>query len=455
MRPFVLLAASLAYIAYLSPRACIWVCGLSLAVYAGALSIQRRRDEGNTDAAKRLKYVLIALLVLLLAVMKFVSSGIFFHGPPEEGEGGILRHLLLPLGLSYYLFQAVGYLTDVERGTVTAEKNPVHFLLYMTFFPKFVSGPIERAETFLSGVKQLSTVRLTDPHRCSLALSYLLYGYFMKTVLADRMSLYASRLLLEPHRYGYLLLLAGMLFYTLQIYCDFAGYSAIALGISHLFGLSLTENFHAPYLSTNITVFWRRWHRSLSMWLRDYLYIPLGGSRKGLQRKRINTMIVFLVCGLWHGTGWHFVIWGLLHGLYSVIHSAWQEKFGKKEAVTLWKKLPLIALTFFCVAFAWIFFGSPDAGTAFVYIRRMLTLQAGDTALGVIMTDRVLLVVLLPLALFFDMLCLKKDKPVGEAMQQLPYVPRYVIYYLLIVVIYLFGVYGPGYDAGSFMYMEF
>ncbi|MBR0091113.1 MAG: MBOAT family protein [Lachnospiraceae bacterium] len=459
LRVFVLVAASLCFVAHFSVRGAVWLIAVSLAVYAGGLLLQKTTDAGKKEGITRTVILLNAVLLLLLAELKLAPVIVPYLFSAQDAGDAVLRHLLLPLGFSYYVFQAVGYLVDISRGTIRAEKNLLHFLLYMCFFPKVLSGPIERAGDFTKQLKRIGEVRITDAHRFSRAAAGLLYGFFMKTVLADRLAIYTPRLLNNPQAYGSFWLFMGMLLYTMQIYCDFAGYSAIAMGTSELFGINLTENFHAPYLSPDITVFWRRWHRSLSLWLRDYLYIPLGGGRKGLQRKCVNTLIVFVLCGLWHGTGWQFLIWGLLHGMYSVAHTLFRERRRKKAAeegaVPLRKTVLFTLLTFLAVAFAWIFFGSPDAGTAFVYIRRMITFPLGGESPGIINLDKLLLLLFLPAVFVFDALCLKKEKPFADALQDIPYVRRYLLYYGLILVIFLFGIYGPAYDATNFMYMEF
>jgi len=375
-----------------------------------------------------------------------------------------LAKILLPIGFSYYMFQAISYLVDVCSQKVKAEKNIVYFALYMCYFPKFISGPIERADKFLSGIKNLNVVNMFEDKRISISFSTILYGYFMKVVVADRLAFFSARLLGEPARFGALWLFVGMIMYAIQIYCDFAGYSAVAIGISNLFGIELTENFRAPYLSANIGDFWRRWHISLSGWLKDYIYIPLGGNRKGNARKYLNNVIVFVICGIWHGADASFVVWGAVHALYMVIHGmvsgAKRNRLSDKEHRFI-SKAAGIVVTFMMVSFAWIFFGAADLNTALCYIGRMLSMSSGPDSfisqmveIGASRRD-----ILIPLYCFIvfvlDLLIVKKEKKIGAAIQSLPGVVRYPVMYGMIMAVLILGIYGPGYSADSFMYMNF
>lgn len=272
----------------------------------------------------------------------------------------------------------------------------------------------------------------------------------MKMVVADRLALLVNSLFGSMQEFDSFFLFLGMLFYTMQIYCDFAGYSNIAIGCAAIFGIRLTQNFASPYQAASISEFWRRWHISLSSFLKDYIYIPLGGSRYGTFRKCLNTMIVFLLCGMWHGSGLNFVVWGLLHGIYSVIGTFLPS--GRKYRV----------LTFFEAAFAWIFFRAESLSQALSYIRRMLTagLQPGsfsrslkllelDPAEIIVVTISILLILLI------DELCYRKKLSLPLLIQEKSNAARYLIFYLLLIGIFVFGVYGPGYQAEQFIYMQF
>ena len=450
-RAYFLLFASLFFIARLDINSCVWVLLTSIIVYLFGLLEGMLLSRGSWRQAKAVMAVGVVSCVVSLFVLKHVATWSF--------ADKIFQNLIMPIGFSYYIFQAIAYLADIYGGKIKAESNILFFLLYMCFFPKFVSGPIETPENLLPQIKRLNRVQMFEDERLSIAIPNILYGFFMKTVVADRLAIYTKVLLESPESYGSWWLFAGMIMYTMQIYCDFAGYSAIAVGVSRLVGIKLTENFNAPYLSTNITTFWRRWHISLSSWLKNYIYIPLGGNRKGTTRKYINTMIVFVVCGLWHGAGMSFVIWGVLHGIYSILDNIISGK--KKEISQSYADVIGAVVTFFSVAFAWIFFGATSTRTALRFILGMFSfgkvgIPLAQQALNLGMTpiDWCIPVYIL-VVLGLDVLILRKGKPFGEAVMELPTGARYVIEYLLIIVIALLGVYGPGYSASDYMYMGF
>lgn len=325
---------------------------------------------------------------------------------------------------------------------------------YFAFFPKLVSGPIEREQAFLPQMKKLEEVTLRDRGRLSTAFAYLLWGYFMKMVVADRLAATVNRIFAAPASFDSFWLLLGAFFYTIQIYCDFAGYSYIAVGCAKIFGIQLTQNFKEPYFAAGISDFWRRWHISLSTWLRDYLYIPLGGGRKGLFLKGVNTMMVFLACGAWHGNGANFLAWGLLHGLYSIA-----EACGKRKG---WKLLSSKGVTFLEVAFAWIFFRADSLKAAFSYIGRMFTAgifpenwRQTRMDLGLSAVEILLVVTGIGTVWAVDWLCTKKQLQMPVLVQKKQNAVRYLVFYLLMVFIFIFGVYGPGYSAEQFIYMRF
>ena len=455
-RALTLLVSSLVFVFFLDKGSFIWIVAVTAVVYLIGIVEGKLLEKKRTKALWIVTVSGAAICALTLFILKNIAKW--------RANDEALVKILLPIGFSYYIFQAISYLVDVCREKTKAEKNIVHFALYMCYFPKFVSGPIERAENFLSRIKELEKIRLFDRGRISLSFSTILYGYFMKVVIADRLAFFTTRLLNEPARFGALWLFFGMLMYALQIYCDFAGYSAVAVGISKLFGVELIENFHAPYLSRSIGEFWRKWHISLSMWLRDYIYIPLGGSRKGTVRRYINTMVVFVICGIWHGADASFLAWGIIHGLYMIISGLILNPKKKKAEKKVDSPIVIIAeilVTFLAVAFAWIFFGAPNLSAALCYIGRMLSLNPGVDSFAAQMTDigasrrDIIIPVYGVIVLLFDMLMVKKNKRIGMALQSLPVAVRYSIMYAMIITIFLLGIYGPGYDASSFMYVSF
>ncbi len=451
-RAYFLLAASIAFIAYLDVNSCYWVLATSGIVYAWGL-IEGFLTKRNKPLAK----VFMVLGVILCASSLFLLKHVAKWNFSDE----ILKSLIMPLGFSYYIFQAIAYIVDIYQEKMEPERNILFFSLYMCFFPKFLSGPIEAPENLLPQIKTLHKVYMDDDNkRIFIAFPTLLYGFFMKTVVADRLAMYAPKILNFPHIYGSQWLFLGMIMFTMQIYCDFAGYSAIAIGFSRALGIRLTENFNAPYLSPDITTFWRRWHITLSTWLKNYIYIPLGGNRKGLPRKLLNTMIVFIVCGLWHGVGLSFVIWGALHGIYSIIDTLIKNREKKGETTKI-KTILCTIVTFFAVAVAWIFFGAPNTKFALNFIYRMLRFSTGEIPLdiqtlelGVKQFD----LNLIPYGIVvfaMDLFMVKMKLPFGEALHKVSPAIRYLVEYLLILAIILLGVYGPGYDAADYLYQDF
>ena len=283
--------------------------------------------------------------------------------------------ILLPVGISFYIFQALGYSIDVYRGDVRAEKNFFQYALFVSFFPQLVAGPIERSKNLL---KQLSTPKQFNYNNVREGLLLMLWGFFMKLVIADRCAILVNIVYGDyTSYYGFQLILANILF-AFQIYCDFRSYSIIAKGSAKVLGLELMDNFSQPYLSISIKDFWRRWHISLSSWLRDYLYIPLGGNRKGKITKYTNLMITFLASGLWHGADITYIIWGGLHGLYQIVGEV-TEPFGNyiKNKIKintnafLWKFMHIIK-TFILVDIAWVFFRADTLISAIQILRNSI-----------------------------------------------------------------------------------
>lgn len=232
-------------------------------------------------------------------------------------------HILLPAGISFYTFQSMSYVIDLYRGKIAPARSFLDFALALTFFPHLVAGPIQRADTLL---RQIELPRLLTWNHFRTGLLLMLLGYFKKCAIADSLAPFVDRIFLHPERCSSFLLLLGLYFFAFQIYADFSGYTDIARGVSRLFGFELVINFNQPYFATSITDFWRRWHISLSTWLRDYLYIPLGGNRHGGLYTYRNLFITMLLGGLWHGASWTFVLWGGLHGLFLSLHKAWTSR---------------------------------------------------------------------------------------------------------------------------------
>lgn len=277
--------------------------------------------------------------------------------------------VLLPVGLSFYTFQAVGYTIDIYRGELKPEQSLGKYALFVSFFPQLVAGPIERSKNLLPQFHEVKEFKIEN---FKSGISLMIWGYFMKVVISDRIRMYVdlSYNNIDMHN-GSTLLFATILF-SFQIYCDFAGYSNIAIGAAKIMGFDLMTNFKRPYFSTNISEFWHRWHISLSTWFRDYLYIPLGGNRVSKIRSYFNVFITLLVSGIWHGANWTFVIWGALHGLYLIVQKLL--KFDKHFMRGFsFKKIIFIVFNFLLVVIAWIFFRANNVGEAIIIIRKVFT----------------------------------------------------------------------------------
>ncbi len=350
-RPALLLTASWAFYAFAGLPYLLLLCYITvLSWFAGGI-LTERRDQAYSPAL----YLFSALLFLPLILYKALG---FL-------DGGIA----VPVGLSFYSFQAVAFLSDISRGRAERDPSLKNHALFLSFFPQLLAGPIPRAADLLP---QLENLPAFSEEKARRGVLRFLWGAFKKAALADTLAANADIVFRHPDAYhGFALILAAVL-YSLQIYCDFSAYSDMAIGIASLFGITLRENFRFPYFATSVKAFWERWHISLSTWLRDYIYIPLGGSRKGRLRSDVNLVITFLVSGLWHGTGPTFLIWGLLHAAFLLIerhlpHRSSPERTHRSRIPRMLSAAAHLTLTFLAVTAAWIFFRARDPRDAFVF----------------------------------------------------------------------------------------
>ena len=334
---------------------------------------------GRTEHPRVRKRLLITSIVVNLVVLGFFKYFNFF----VESAGAVLERIglganlpalriILPVGISFYTFQSMSYAFDVYRRRIEPATDPLDFALYVAYFPQLVAGPIERAQALLPQIIQ-PRVR-PNSNQVSSGLLLILIGLFKKVAIADVMAPIVESAFATPETNSSVALLFGLYAFALQIYGDFSGYTDIGRGTSRLLGIELMENFNQPYLSRNITAFWRTWHISLSTWLHDYLYISLGGNRKGRLNTYRNLMLVMLLGGLWHGAAWTFVIWGGLHGLYLAIHRAFGAYVprGYQGRFVLRRDLLPALGTFHLVAFAWIFFRADSLSSAASFVQRLL-----------------------------------------------------------------------------------
>ena len=343
-----------------------------------------RLDE--TDDEKRRKFLLLASVVANLGILGFFKYFNFFVDSAAElmktlglnPDAPTLR-IILPVGISFYTFQSMSYGFDVYRRRIPATKNFFDFALFVAYFPQLVAGPIERAQNLMPQIVR-PRVR-PERKQVASALVLILLGLFKKVAIADVMAPIADAAFNAPSGSSSVTLLVGLYAFALQIYGDFSGYTDIGRGASRLMGIELMENFNQPYLSRNITSFWRTWHISLSNWLHDYLYIPLGGNRKGRFNTYRNLMIVMLLGGLWHGAAWTFVIWGGLHGIYLSVHRAFGKYAprGYQGRFNFRRDFLSVLITFHLVVFAWVFFRAESVAGALSYLDGLFSLQPGFT----------------------------------------------------------------------------
>ena len=337
----------------------------------------------RSDSKVKSKYLLLISLLVNLGLLSIFKYYNFFIENFEAlfsvlGSSKIFLRLdwILPVGISFYTFQTMSYTIDVYRNKIKPSKDPFSFFAYVSFFPQLVAGPIERATNFLP---QFRTSRTFDYAQAVDGLRQILWGLFKKMVIADNCAIYVDMFFADPSAYSGSALLLGAIFFAFQIYGDFSGYSDIAIGTARLFGFNLMQNFAFPYFSRDIAEFWRRWHISLSTWFRDYVYIPLGGSRGGKVMTLRNVFIVFLICGFWHGANWTFILWGLLNAALYIPLYVFDRNRDNLDIVAEGKYYPSLKETFQIIAtfsvtvLLWILFRSDSVGAAIEYITFIFT----------------------------------------------------------------------------------
>lgn len=450
---FLLIVSYMLYINW-KPAFVVVLLGVSLVTYWGGRILQLRcEDDVNVNSKnrrKRLVWLFTLLGLLPLLVFKYYD---FINNSISEGLAAIGLQIRLPglnwaipIGISFYTFQAVGYMLDVYHGRIKAEKNLADYLLFVSFFPSILSGPINKASLVLPQIKSLRPY--FDYGLAVKGLQMLLWGMFMKVVVADRVGLYVDTVLPSYMNYNGITCFAASIFYTIQIYSDFAGYSLMAIGVGELLGFKLTENFRRPYFAVSVTDFWHRWHISLSTWLKDYVYIPMGGSRCAKSRNYWNIFVTFLVSGIWHGANWTFIVWGCLHGICQIIEKALGLQ--KLKTGNGWVKALRIIITFIIVDFAWIFFRMPTLGDAIGVVRRILdfnqpcTLDVGSRHIFALMILGTILLFLKDLKDEFTPMRFKFFESEYKII-------RWFSYVAIITLILLTGVF----DAGQFIYANF
>ena len=473
LRKFWLLAASYYFYMSWNAKYAILIFISTVITFAGGLLLEKVRNSvAGEKRNQRLKKAITAFCVIS-------NLGILFYfkyaGFAAETAMRVLERMsvhvefpvidpILPVGISFYTFQALSYTIDVYRGRTETEHSFIRYALFVSFFPQLVAGPIERSGNLL---KQLAKPLPFQYERARDGILLMLWGFFLKIVLADRAAIFVDTVYGDPGSYpGFYLITATMLF-AVQIYCDFCGYSIIARGAAKILGITLMENFDAPYLSATVADFWRHWHISLTSWFKDYVYIPLGGSRKGTIRKYINKMIVFLLSGLWHGASFTFIVWGGLNGIYQVAGEALMPLRDRLVTLlglnreTFSHKLAKTIFTFILVDFSWIFFRAGSITQAMEIIHSILHVKNPwiliDGSLFYCGLDdknfRILLISII--ILFFADFCKRRKIVIRDVLIRQEYWFRWLFIAVSVVFILTFGIWGSGYNENSFIYFQF
>lgn len=441
---FFLIICSYALYLKIRPIYALILLAVTTITYIAAIIL----DGIKVNSRKKVILIILSVIALLpLLVFKyydFISSqlDLFFK---SIGLTVGLRGLnwVAPLGLSFYTLQALGYVFDVYHGRIKAEHDWWDYMLFVSFFPQIASGPISKANELLP---QIKGKRKFDEEQAIAGLRFLLWGMFLKTVLADRLGLYVNTIFDNYSHQSSLSLAVGGILYSFQIYGDFAGYSCMAVGVGKLVGFDLINNFKQPYFSVSITEFWHRWHISLSRWLRDYVYIPLGGSKCSRIRNYVNILITFTVSGIWHGANWTYIVWGAIHGLVQVFEKALGINKLKSHG---FMRCIRVLTCFIIVTFAWILFKMPTLGDGINVIKRILSMD-GMTLTSTSISWQIYMSIALIVVVFKDLLD-ENYQEENKLLRLSPLVLRWSIYVILLAMILSFGVL----NSATFIYANF
>ena len=402
-------------------------------------------NQKDTRKKKWLLFVSIAVNLGLLGFFKYYNffianfTSVFSFFGREISNRSL--NIILPVGISFYTFQTLSYSFDIYRKKIKPTKDFIAFSAFVSFFPQLVAGPIERASHLLP---QFYTKRRFNYTKAVDGMRQILWGLFKKVVIADNCAEIADQIFNHSEDYGGLILVLGAVFFTFQIYGDFSGYSDIAIGTSRLFGVNLTRNFSFPYFSRDIAEFWRRWHISLSTWFRDYIYIPLGGSRGNIWMKIRNTFIIFILSGFWHGANWTFIAWGVLNAIYFLPLLLTKKNRNHIDIVARGKIFPSMKELFFMLTtftltlFAWIFFRAESIAHAIQYISNIFSQPASYISLDNYMEYKVMLLLIL-VFLLIEWIGREQEYAIAKLDSKYNRVLRHSIYYAIAIAIFWFG----------------
>ena len=457
-----LLAASYFFYMFNNPLYAIFLLYITILSYFLGLLLNKRDNLKNNTLFTAIMVLLVLLPLLIFKYSNFAIRNVNIIaakvGVPAFSE----LSLTLPVGISFFTFAALGYVLDIRRGKIQVINNFLHHMLFISFFPTVLAGPIERAGHLVPQFKEKHTF---DVDRIKNGFLLMLWGYFLKLVLSDRIAIFVNKIFNDGSYSGVYSILA-ILFYSLQIYFDFASYSYMALGVGEILGFRLISNFERPYLADSIANFWRRWHISLTSFFRDYLYIPLGGNRKGLFRKYLNILIVFSVSGLWHGASWNFVFWGLLNGLFQIIGELTSSARNKIGAIlgfnpsAFSSRLLRTTLTFIFASVAWTFFRAESFMRAIqmlkscLYFNPWVIFDGSMLKLGLKAFDIGVILLSAALVLYVSLMN-EKGIVIRQKINDQDLWFRWLFYIKAIMTVLLLGMYGPSYNSSDFIYFNF
>jgi D-alanyl-lipoteichoic acid acyltransferase DltB (MBOAT superfamily) len=424
---------------------------LSLIFFTSTIDFLIGSGLGKTEKRSNRKLLLVTSIILNIGLLFFFKYYNFFVDSwiSLMSSFGLQAHrstlrIILPVGLSFYTFQSIAYVIDVYRKQIKPESNYISFLAFVSFFPQLVAGPISRASQLLP---QFSRKRVFVYQDAVAGMRHILWGFFKKCVIADRLAYTVDLVYSDPGAYHGWAVVIATFFFALQIYCDFSGYSDIALGTARLFGFYIMENFRTPYFSTSFREFWQRWHISLSQWFRDYLYIPLGGSRVNTPRWIFNLMITFILSGFWHGANYTFLIWGFLHGIFLTAESLAKKSF----SFSFIPKAVKMLIVFASVTFAWIFFRSASLADALQIISNIFQTDNGFILKTLFRSADEMRFTVYSLVLFVILETALRDGRMNLSGVYKPWL-RWSVYYLISFWIIFFGEFQ---FAPVFIYFQF
>lgn len=446
-RRWVLLTASMVFYVWSVPQGVLFLLFSAGTTYAYGRWGKRKKGS---------MLLTIAVNLAVLLTVKFYPLG-------QERLGLPAVSLIVPMGISFYTLQVIAYCVDVYRGKQEGEKNFFQYLLFVSFFPQILQGPIPRYEAL---GKQLKEGQSFDYRKVSAGFMLILWGMFLKMVIADRAAIFVNPVFEEYHLYEGSILAVAAVLYSIQLYTDFLGCVCIAMGVAGTFGIELQTNFERPYRAVSVKDFWRRWHISLSSWLRDYVYIPLGGNRKGKLRRYVNLLITFLVSGIWHGAGLQYLVWGFLQGFYQIMGELWEplRKMFRKACrireedgfYLIWRR----ACTFVMITASWVIFRAADLRSGLSMLKRIVVditpwvfFDGSLYQFGIQRSGFAAWILCVLLWIFIE--CQQEKGSIRGWLEKQHIAVRWGICLGGIALVAVFGVYGPGYSATQFLYGQF